>query len=255
MEHLVYITTNLINGKQYIGDHSTNNLDDGYLGSGLLIKKAIKKYGKKSFKREILEICESKQEAFDKQEKYINYFNALKPVGYNISPKGGHNVKNCFSKESKKKISESLKRTYKENPELIENLKERRTGRKVSKDTRKKMKNADRSKWKISKQGIENIKNSASNPKSKEHKEKLSIAAQGRKLSDETKNKISNSMKGIKPKHSFGKGENNPNAKFSNDDIKDIKILLSNGHKVRLIAEKYEVTVQAIYYIKHKILK
>ncbi len=107
--HITYITTNSINGKQYIGDHSTNNLDDKYIGSGNLMRKAIKKYGKKNFKRKILEICESKQKAFDFQEKYINEFNTLVPNGYNLSPTGGLNVKRCFSEEAKRKIGAASK--------------------------------------------------------------------------------------------------------------------------------------------------
>ena len=38
-----YITTNIINGKQYVGKHTTNNISDGYLGSGIQLKRAIKK--------------------------------------------------------------------------------------------------------------------------------------------------------------------------------------------------------------------
>ena len=39
----VYITTNLENKKQYVGDHSTNNINDGYLGSGKILWKSIEK--------------------------------------------------------------------------------------------------------------------------------------------------------------------------------------------------------------------
>lgn len=52
--HIIYKTTNLINGKIYVGMHSTDNLNDGYLGSGWILKQAIKKYGKENFKREVL---------------------------------------------------------------------------------------------------------------------------------------------------------------------------------------------------------
>jgi len=62
--HLVYLTTNLINNKIYIGVHSTYNLDDGYLGSGIGIKNAIKKYGKQNFKRQIIHYCLSEQDAY-----------------------------------------------------------------------------------------------------------------------------------------------------------------------------------------------
>ena len=43
--HYNYITTNKINGKRYVGMHSTDNIDDKYLGSGQLLIKAINKYG------------------------------------------------------------------------------------------------------------------------------------------------------------------------------------------------------------------
>jgi len=87
--NFVYVTTNLINGKQYIGDHSTDNINDNYLGSGKYFLKAIKKYGRTNFKREILEQCNSKHAAIELQRPYINKYDTLAPKGYNISPAGG----------------------------------------------------------------------------------------------------------------------------------------------------------------------
>ena len=47
--NFVYITTNIVNGKQYVGSHGTNNLNDGYLGSGQALHLAFEKYGKGNF--------------------------------------------------------------------------------------------------------------------------------------------------------------------------------------------------------------
>ena len=60
--HFIYKTTNLVNGKYYIGAHSTDNLNDGYLGSGVGISRAIKRYGAENFKRDILEFVNSEEE-------------------------------------------------------------------------------------------------------------------------------------------------------------------------------------------------
>jgi len=104
--NFVYLTTNLVNGKQYIGDHSTNDLNDGYLGSGNLIIKALKKYGKENFKKEILEETFSRSNAYKLQKKYIQEYNTLTPNGYNIDRKGGQEPLSIY--ESHEKLDEYL---------------------------------------------------------------------------------------------------------------------------------------------------
>jgi len=105
MYFYTYIITNLINGKQYIGDHSTDNLDDGYMGSGVLIKKALKKYGRKNFKKEIFEFFNAKDEAYYAQKPLIENYKTLSPKGYNISPDGGYGVNlSKLTEGTKKKI-------------------------------------------------------------------------------------------------------------------------------------------------------
>lgn len=58
----IYKTTNLINNKIYIGKHKSNLFDINYYGSGKIIRRALNKYGKDSFKLELLEECGSLEE-------------------------------------------------------------------------------------------------------------------------------------------------------------------------------------------------
>ena len=71
MFYTVYKTTNLLNNKIYIGLHETEDLNDSYLGSGILLKQAIKKYGSNNFKKEILFVYDNKIEMINK-EKELN---------------------------------------------------------------------------------------------------------------------------------------------------------------------------------------
>lgn len=70
--YIVYETTNNVNGKKYRGIHKTQDLDDGYLGSGKLLKKAINKYGPENFSKVILEICSSSEDLYEKEKFYVN---------------------------------------------------------------------------------------------------------------------------------------------------------------------------------------
>lgn len=79
----VYRTTNLINGKWYIGMNST--ADVSYLGSGKLLKQAIEKYGRDNFSKEILEECSSLEELVEREKYWISKTNAMKSkASYNI---------------------------------------------------------------------------------------------------------------------------------------------------------------------------
>ena len=69
--YYIYRIDNLLNGQYYIGMHSTKNLDDGYFGSGLRLKRSIAKYGKENFRLTILEFCDSAEEMFLKEAQHI----------------------------------------------------------------------------------------------------------------------------------------------------------------------------------------
>lgn len=71
MYYFIYKTTNKINGKYYIGMHKTDDLEDGYLGSGTYFSRALEKYGKENFEREILEYCTSDEEMHNAEARYI----------------------------------------------------------------------------------------------------------------------------------------------------------------------------------------
>lgn len=100
---IVYKTTNIINEKFYIGKDVNNK--DSYLGSGLLLKKAIKKYGKENFKKEVLEFCNNIDELNDKEKYWILNTNANAiSLGYNIA-EGGTGGDTFTNNPNKKEIS------------------------------------------------------------------------------------------------------------------------------------------------------
>lgn len=82
----IYKTTNIVNNKIYIG-FDTKDRDD-YLGSGKLIKRAIKKYGIENFRKEILEKCQTKDEFCEREKFWIKKLNSYNSVGYNIANGG-----------------------------------------------------------------------------------------------------------------------------------------------------------------------
>jgi group I intron endonuclease len=139
-----YLITNKINGKQYVGDHSTNNLNDSYLGSGKLLNKAKEKYGRKNFEKEILEYFDTKEEAFNAQEKYIKKYKTLvEDGGYNISPTGGYAPGHIFSKES---IEKRIKKRRPHSAESKDKIRQSLLGKKHTDERRKNLSNAHKGK-------------------------------------------------------------------------------------------------------------
>lgn len=155
MNYLIYKTTNLINEKYYIGCHQTDDLHDGYLGSGKHLKYAIKKYGTENFKFEILYSLSSKAEMFDLERTIVNEDLVKDPMTYNlkIGGSGGNpGIVGAFkgkkhSEESKQKIREkralqviteeskkkmSVNSAMKNSPEIRKKVSEALSGRTCS---------------------------------------------------------------------------------------------------------------------------
>lgn len=89
MKGIIYCIERIKTGKKYIGQH-LGTIDDGYWGSGSAISKAIKKYGKESFKKYVLEECDL--ENLNEREQYwIKYYNTFLGEGYNMDDGGKSN--------------------------------------------------------------------------------------------------------------------------------------------------------------------
>ena len=89
MFYTIYKITNKINGKIYIGKHTTKKLDDGYMGSGKNLKAAQKKYGIENFNKEILFQFDNEFEMNVKEAELVTEEFCLAENTYNICP-GGH---------------------------------------------------------------------------------------------------------------------------------------------------------------------
>jgi len=72
LHYVIYRITNMLNGMIYIGQHTTTNPNDDYMGSGKYIVRAIKKYGVENFKKEILCECSSQEELNAKERELVN---------------------------------------------------------------------------------------------------------------------------------------------------------------------------------------
>lgn len=90
--HYVYRTTCNITNKYYIGMHSSNELNDGYLGSGKILRRSVRKYGKTNHRFEILEFCDTPEELPLLEAKIVNIELLKDPLCINLRLGGSGNT-------------------------------------------------------------------------------------------------------------------------------------------------------------------
>lgn len=99
MYYLIYEIRNNINGKTYIGSHRTTDINDDYMGSGKLIKRAIVKYGVENFSKKILYMCDNVEEMLLLETDIVNIDYVNREDTYNIKI-GGHGGFDNFNSDS-----------------------------------------------------------------------------------------------------------------------------------------------------------
>jgi hypothetical protein len=119
IKYTVYETTNLVNGKYYIGVHKTNNVHDEYVGSGRYITRAVAKYGIEKFVKVVLCIYDTQQEAWDKENQLVE-IHRNDPLCMNMR-RGGSGGFDWINKES---LNNSVDNHVRATEALKEKLKE-----------------------------------------------------------------------------------------------------------------------------------
>ena len=179
----IYLTTNLINNKKYVGRKSSNTFVKDYFGSGRHLQAAVNKYGKENFSVEILEKIDDSSLLIPREMYWIAHYNAVDDDNfYNHSPGGLHEGwvpgdGNIAKTEYCRKLNSEKHKSKKQSPEAIENRVSKIRGE---------------NHWSYGK------------PRSEETRKKISDTLTGTKLSAETRRKIGESNIGkhiLSPKH------------------------------------------------------
>jgi hypothetical protein len=153
--HFIYKTTNILSGRYYIGMHSTDDLEDGYLGSGNRLRMSVRKHGKENFKREILEFCENRDELKKRESEIVNLDELAKKECMNlkVGGEGGWSesakskfiwlLKNDvnFKKQHSEKMSKVIKKAY-EDGKIDKNINYDWTGKHHTNETKNKISNS-----------------------------------------------------------------------------------------------------------------
>lgn len=243
--YFIYKTTNLVNGKFYIGKKvSDESLSPTYLGSGVLINKAIAKYGIESFKREILEFCDSAEHLSEREIFWIKETHA-RELGYNLTD-GGDGLVN-LSQETRDKMRKAKLGTH---PNVSEEAQARRSkaiskvhkGKHLTEEQKKKLSEVNKGNW-------TGDKNPMKNPETAQKisailKDKYSHqpnSMTGKHHSEETRKKISEAQKGEKG-NMYGKPAHNKGIPMSEEQKAKLR-----EAKAKLTPEKkHEIAMAAV---------
>lgn len=179
MYGFIYITTNRVNGKRYIGKRKCHSkkLDDEYLGSGTILLQAVKKYGKNNFYKEIICECCDYDDLNNKEKYYIDLYDAVNSNDfYNMIPGGlGGTVLGRFA------ITDGVKVKYVRDDEAVPYLSNGWVKGKPTQSLETREKRA---------KSIRGIK------RSDETREKMRLSALGKKPSDEARKRMSDAKIG-----------------------------------------------------------
>lgn len=147
----IYLTENLINGKIYIGKHHKTEYDDKYYGSGVLLLKALNKYGIENFKNTLIDTADTVEELNEKEKYYISYYREQNKVLYNIAKGGdGGDTLSDKSAEEKEEFINKMTKINKErcsSQQFKDNTSKRMTARYKDEEERQKQSIRIRRAW------------------------------------------------------------------------------------------------------------
>lgn len=225
--HYLYQITNLLDGKIYIGIHSTTNLEDGYEGSGILLGRAISKYGLNNFEKEILSFYNNRMEVAKAEFEIVNEEFVNDPNTYNMTiggevqdrwkddsyieyisevcresakkqwadPKMREKmIKSINTEEARHKKSEGNKRAW-QRQDYQELISKRRKEKWDDPDFRERMMNhlqSDKQRKLLGELASQRFKGK---PLSEEHKKKIGDSQRGKTMTEEQRKRVSEGRK------------------------------------------------------------